>query len=1383
MGTYSKTRELLEMEGTSHAKILRSIKPNSAVLEFGSADGAMTEYMRNILSCDVYIVEINNDEFNMAMKFAKDGLCCDASKLEWLAQFSHISFDYIVFSDVLEHLYDPSVVLKNAITLLKEDGRVLISVPNIAHNAVILNLISNKFEYKKWGLLDNTHIRFFTYYSLLEMLDLVGLTATTEDATYMLPCATEFNIDYDNIPGNTDILKSKHFENVYQFVFEAVKKEFYYANKGDIEVSRKIMLNTTPTCEKEEKFTTFYFDTGNGFNEDEKLIVPFVQDGTNRFNQYASVPANTKLVRFDPIESKGCILKNISITSNEGKLLYTNEMGNSTDDLEVFCNTDPQILISVENKGIHFVKITGEILEFDLDGMGFVASISDVIAHQKKLHATTNELKTIISDNSQDLQGKQQYIDSLVNEVKELHSVVSNNTVDIDGKQQYIDSLVNEVKELHSVVSNNAVDIDGKQQYINSLVNEVKELHSVADSCANDVEKKQKHIDKLENVVQNTQQKLNATFAHASGLEQTIRDVQCELDTKSSVVENLEQTISDKQQGLEAVLAHVDELEEAVWEKQQGLNAFSVHVDELEKTIYSKQQWIDGLLVQVNELENAVWEKQNEVTGLRRSTSWIVTAPLRGVSRGIRWTAKMVFTLIYFFLRTICKILPIPRRAKISIRNGVFRVFGFMFRHRPSYKIWLIEQTPQHVSHNHGNSGQIEANPSADYTDILNQIALNFEACDDFVSYKDWNIEFSNEDVKPIAFYLPQFHTIPENDEWWGKGFTEWTNVTKAMPHFVGHYQPHLPIDLGFYDLAHVDVMKRQVELAKNYGIFGFCFHYYWFGGKRLLEKPIENYLATKEDLDFPFCLSWANENWTRRWDGLESDVLMAQKHSDEDDLACIQDLCRYFSDSRYIRVNGKPLIIIYAPTVLPNAKKTISIWRKHCKESGIGDIHVIGAQTFGINDPTDMGFDGGVEFPPHRIETSLINDKQTMYRADAANNIYDIEECITNKWYHKNANNNTYRTIFPNWDNTARKGNKSHVFQSNPRLYKEWLLEIIHSTRDTFEAGNRFLFINAWNEWAEGAHLEPDRKYGYAFLEATAEALYDNNAPALVSVVAPAYNHEKFIESSLKSVANQSYSRVELIIIDDSSSDKTVEIIERLLADEDFMNSFVRVEFIKHEQNKGASYSINEGLRKTTGEYIAIINTDDYYDKNRLSRLQTSLLGRELGFAFSAFTTIDDNGEYYIFEPLNSIKDALDEIAQAKTIRDGLYMIHSYIPFMNLAISTGNMFFTRKLYEKLGGFSEFTYIHDWDFVLRAALATPLVYVPTTTYLYSVHETNAFKDEEKDKQQKKQQVVAALSKICTMVLAGEYENEFIDRQVFEKKLIEVEAYAEAEHAH
>ncbi|MES9903747.1 MAG: glycoside hydrolase family 99-like domain-containing protein [Sedimenticola sp.] len=342
-----------------------------------------------------------------------------------------------------------------------------------------------------------------------------------------------------------------------------------------------------------------------------------------------------------------------------------------------------------------------------------------------------------------------------------------------------------------------------------------------------------------------------------------------------------------------------------------------------------------------------------------------------------------------------------------------------------------------------------------------------------------------------IAFYLPQFHQIPENDAWWGKGFTEWTNVKRATPQFNGHYQPHIPGNLGYYDLDDADILGRQVNLAKLYGIGGFCFYFYWFAGKRLLEKPIRRYLSSSE-LDLPFCLCWANENWTRRWDGQNSDILIAQQHSEIDDIEFIKYISQYFRDPRYIRVQGNPLLLVYRPALLPSPRKTAKRWRKWCQENGIGAIHLAYTQSFESANPKRYGFDSAVEFPPNNIRAPIITGEMDGLNDTFSGVIYDYSSLAKRSYLYKRPDYLLYRGVCTSWDNTARRMNNASVFLgSSPSIYGRWLESAVMDTVKHIEdKTQRLVFVNAWNEWAEGARLEPDQKYGYAYLQATRDSL-----------------------------------------------------------------------------------------------------------------------------------------------------------------------------------------------------------------------------------------------------------------------------------------------------
>ena len=345
--------------------------------------------------------------------------------------------------------------------------------------------------------------------------------------------------------------------------------------------------------------------------------------------------------------------------------------------------------------------------------------------------------------------------------------------------------------------------------------------------------------------------------------------------------------------------------------------------------------------------------------------------------------------------------------------------------------------------------------------------------------------------LRVLAFYLPQYHPIPENDTWWGRGFTDWTNVAKAIPQFIGHYQPHLPGELGFYDLRVPEVQRRQVELARQSGIFGFCFYYYWFGGKRLLYGPLEQF-ASNPEIRYPFCVCWANENWTRRWDGRDDDILVAQAHSPATDLAFIRDLEPLLRHPDYIRVHGRPLILVYRPRLLPDPQGTAERWREDCLEAGLGNPYLVAAQVFEPVDPRELGYDAAVEFPPNLPHNlPLLNQSVQLLNPLYEGRIHHYADLARMMMNRPRPDYLLFKTVVPGWDNEARRPGRGSTFAfSTPQSYKAWLEAASRYALEDSDSQRRMVFINAWNEWAEGAHLEPDRRDGSSYLEATAEAI-----------------------------------------------------------------------------------------------------------------------------------------------------------------------------------------------------------------------------------------------------------------------------------------------------
>lgn len=342
-----------------------------------------------------------------------------------------------------------------------------------------------------------------------------------------------------------------------------------------------------------------------------------------------------------------------------------------------------------------------------------------------------------------------------------------------------------------------------------------------------------------------------------------------------------------------------------------------------------------------------------------------------------------------------------------------------------------------------------------------------------------------------VTFYLPQFHPIEQNDAWWGKGFTEWRNVTRALPQFEGHVQPRLPADLGFYDLRNPQIMRDQATLAQEYGIGAFCFYYYWFSGTTLLESPLRQWLAD-DSIEMPFCLCWANENWARRWDGRSEDILIGQQHSAEDDIAFITHVADYLRDRRALKVDGKPMLLVYRPHLLPDARATAQRWRQWCREHDIGEIHLAYVQGFERPDPREIDFDAAVEFPPNMSNPRSLTAEQYLINPDFQGDVRDWRELASEIGARALPDYPLYPGVNPGWDNEARRSGRGRVYlHASPRGYRDWLSKTIHERLAPVPPAQRLVFINAWNEWAEGAVLEPDLRLGHAYLDATRQAMH----------------------------------------------------------------------------------------------------------------------------------------------------------------------------------------------------------------------------------------------------------------------------------------------------
>lgn len=374
----------------------------------------------------------------------------------------------------------------------------------------------------------------------------------------------------------------------------------------------------------------------------------------------------------------------------------------------------------------------------------------------------------------------------------------------------------------------------------------------------------------------------------------------------------------------------------------------------------------------------------------------------------------------------------------------------------------------------------------------------NFDRHKLFVPITKSYAQTENIDVKIIAFYLPQFYETQLNNEYFGKGFMEWYNVTACIPQFTGHYQPQLPIDVGFYNLSQDDVMKRQIELAKMYGLYGFCFYYYWYKDETLLEKPILNFLNNKE-LSMPFCLMWINGDWTKTWgtDGKhEREIIKKMEFAESDIKKLFQDTIKYFQDKRYIKIHNKPVFIIIKSRGFSKkiTQQLIQYFDKSSREYGFDGVCFMTTNVgYGDIDTKGLGFNSVIEFEQTTslIAQELMNLSGRFVNPHFNGRVVDIKKGLEKKLHLQTKSYKTYKCVAPGWDNSARKAySGSVIYQMTPDDFKKWLTDVIEWTKQHHSTEEQFVFINAWNEWAEGAHLEPDQKYGYAYLQVMKDCL-----------------------------------------------------------------------------------------------------------------------------------------------------------------------------------------------------------------------------------------------------------------------------------------------------
>ncbi len=976
------TRDILPGQEEALSKIAAKILPNSLVLDVGCGSGMLGKYLASNSQCVIDGADFDQAAVNLAKSIYRKALVVDLESESLLTSFTQETYDFIVVADVIEHLVHPAKLLQDIKLLLKPWGTILFSVPNITHISAGLELLFGRFDYTNNGLLDSTHVHFYSKEGLRERLIQSGIYPWEFDTVERDFDETEFS-SHELVPLDwaKQFVESRSDALTYQWIVSA---KLSPPTKFEASVKRRQL---------ERRYTTLA----------SRLYFQGLLDA--ELSEENSLPAD--------IRQGSDAVSHLSFLLSADRCTFPLQALR----VDLVSDVRPFIFIGLEL----------------LDDKGQTLWHRDAPLEQEMVNAW------------------------VVNDPDLPNCLVMPKNNDPQWHLNLGKEILNRIKP-GSLLK---VSICRDAQLVAKAYIETFQALSANYSA---VIKQHAELDEA----------LNAKYSAAiTQLTQQLADVQQDVSESRGQIRDLQTAVAQQFASAEIRAAEFDSannLISALWTQIAEKNAA---VNERNAEVYR--------------VELALQEARLRYLAIVESNSWKATRPLRFLKRivinkPLSWAKRLAASAV----KTVWRNAPLSGRTRQILKNRIFTALPFLFQSTAAFKSWAKSKAV--------TSARVSWRGAA-----------NIELHEGDVEFVGRTLEspLSTTPVKLICFYLPQFHEIPENNEWWGEGFTEWTNVRPAVPQFQGHYQPHVPGELGYYDLLDRGVQRRQVDLAKLYGVGGFCFYFYWFAGKTLLEQPVLNYLTDKS-LALPFCLCWANENWSRRWDGLDKSILIQQSYSPEDDIAFISHIAQYLRDDRYIKVEGRPLVVVYRPGLLPDARATVARWRAWCLANGVGEIYLAYTQSFESVDPTTYGFDAAIEFPPNNSGPRNITEQVKPNSESFAGTVYDWQSLSERSENYTQPPYKLFRSVCPSWDNTPRRKAGATVFlNSSPEKYERWLRNAVRNTAH-FEHNleKRLVFANAWNEWAEGAHLEPDQKYGYAWLQATRNALAVGNTPRSILLV-----------------------------------------------------------------------------------------------------------------------------------------------------------------------------------------------------------------------------------------------------------------------------------------
>lgn len=851
-----------------------------------------------------------------------------------------------------------------------------------------------------------------------------------------------------------------------------------------------------------------FLDYGDGFSEAFSFLGAF-QEGENLLS--FDLPATQDeqqltALRFDPANMPIVIdIRSIAFLPNTVPLEIASQNSQLRDrNCFYFNHNDPQIIITPAEKE----TVTGKqlILAFEVVAVGLNAVQKLHKDYADKPHLTKEE-----SAAEQDISWAEQ-----VAAYKAAHEAALGVIAEKEALQKKLETHISSIRldleeELLYTRKQLEAEKDRLEAKNESLEHELRQMqkafnHLNTEQQAELQAKEIEHSELLAALKATGREWKNLQKAYAAHREKTaniVAALEAEKEVLAQEVHTWQKALAEQHEGIAASEAA---LKDQLAQLQSRYTAIEKQLQEKDSTIHHLHQQLQNNQQERSQLDTHKQALAEENAALRNSLSfklgWLLTGPFRWMYE----TFNLKKIKFWFHLAGIAISKPFSVISKIRMEH-----FGILRKA-------IREESPGQIIGNFRRllTGEppvfdAKATPSlpppkpdplpaaslpAQVQPAMPSAPVPSGVIEEMVRFQNRSADYAPQlqkelkigrdpKLKLIAFYLPQFHAIPENDKFWGKGFTEWTNVTKGIPRFASHYQPRLPADLGFYNLSRKETIARQIELAKKAGLFGFCFHYYWFSGKRLLEKPLDLFLEDSS-LDFNFCICWANENWTKRWDGLDQEVIIKQDHLPDDVHNFIEDLKPVLQDKRYIHLDGRPLIIVYRPQLIPNIKEAVDIWRQNLMEDGFANPIFCAVQGFGLYDPAEVGFDAVVEFPPHKLAEHKENRRgeYQIYDKNYQGIIIHYEDVMNTALAETQHPYPLFRGVFPSWDNEARKKGKGTTYHgSTPEKFEKWLQFASRYALDHPVNDQSLVFINAWNEWAEGAYLEPDQHYGYRYL------------------------------------------------------------------------------------------------------------------------------------------------------------------------------------------------------------------------------------------------------------------------------------------------------------